>query len=576
MKMVEGNFTKGGKKKIMPPGKRKKLDPEEIAVVKGWIDAGASAPREPAKIVRELVLPKIVPTVPPRRSIQAIAFASGPGLLAVGRYGEVELVSTETRAVVRTLQGHRGTVNALACSADGQQLAAAAGEPDLFGEARLWNVADGSLRQSFEGHKDALYAIAISPDGKVLATGSYDQKIKLWELETGKERQTLSAHNGAIFDLAFRPDGKILASASGDRTVKLWNVATGKRVETLSQPLKEQYAVTWSPDGQRLAAAGGDNRIRVWQVSDTAAETTNPLLFSRFAHEGAILNLIYSPDGKALLSSAEDRSIKLWDATQVSEKLVLETQPDVTPALAFLDGGKSFAAGRLDGTVEFYEGEKGQHLPPPAPELQAIEPRGLQRGNSGRFKLTGKHLAGITNVVTSTPQLTAVLLPERKKAEVIVEVTAGAQLARGGYGLSLAGPGGESPKLKIFVDDLPQVFQAQAGNAASLPVSFWGALDAPGQRDELRFEARAGQTVVLELAVKSVGSKITNGFLTLLDTGGAVLGSDSGFDGGDRFLAFKVPVDGCYLARVADQMLGASKEHFYRLSVGALPYVTGV
>ena len=296
VKMIEGQIEKEGKKRIMPPGKRKKLSPEEIATIKGWIDSGALPPKEPAKITRELVLPKITPTVPPRRSIQALAFAAGPKLIAAARSGEVDLISSETRAVVRTLAGHRGSVNAVAFTTDGKQLAAAAGEPARFGEVRLWNVADGKLIRTFEGHKDALYSVAISPDGKTLATGSYDQKVKLWELATGKELQTLSAHNGAIFDLAFRPDGKILASASGDRTVKLWNVATGKRVETLSQPLKEQYALSWSPDGKRLAAGGADNRIRVWEISESAAETTNPLLIAKFAHEGAILNLARTLD----------------------------------------------------------------------------------------------------------------------------------------------------------------------------------------------------------------------------------------------------------------------------------------
>src|SRR5258708_34797228 len=40
VKMIEGRGEKDGKKKIMPPGKRKKLEPDEIATVKTWIDAG--------------------------------------------------------------------------------------------------------------------------------------------------------------------------------------------------------------------------------------------------------------------------------------------------------------------------------------------------------------------------------------------------------------------------------------------------------------------------------------------------------------------------------------------------------
>ena len=576
VKAVVTGVEHDGKRKLMPPGKRAKLTAEEIAVLQAWIDQGA---RPPAKtdqpIVRELVLPKIPPTVPPRRSIQAMAFSPALKLIAVARYSEVELLSSETRQVTRTLSGLKGQVSALAFSSDGKLLAAAAGEPARFGQATLWNAEDGKLIRAFEGHADALYAVAISPDGSTLATGSYDQKVKLWNLKTGELRQTLSAHHGAIYGLAFRPDGKILASASGDRTVKLWAVATGKRVETLNQPLKEQYTVAWSKDGKRLAAAGFDNRIRVWSVSESAAETTNPLLISKFAHEGAILCVRFSPDGKSLVSSADDRSVKGWDAAELAEKSVLEAQPDVAPALAFLGEGKKFVVGRLDGSVEFYDGETGKPVPPAAPGLSGLEPRGLQRGTLAKFRLTGTNLASITRIVSSSAKLSAELEPERDGSSAQVKLTAASDAPRGSVDLSVVGPGGESGKVKVFVDDLPQVFPLVT-NTAVLPVSFWGVLDEPGRSDEFTFEAKAGQTLVLDLAVRSVGSKLTNGSLTLLDERGVAIASDNGFDGGDRFVAWRVAVDGRYQARIGDQMLGATKNHFYRLSVGELPMVTGV
>lgn len=576
VKVVEGTLLKDGKKWIMPPGKRKKLTSNEIATLKSWIDSGALPPKEPEKIVRELKLPIIKPSVPPRRSIQAMEFAASPKLIAAARYGEVDLISSETRAVVRTLKGHRGSVNAIAFTADGKRLAAAAGEPALFGEVRIWNVADGKLLRTIEGHKDALYAIAISPDGQTLATGSYDQKIKLWELATGKELQTLSAHNGAIYDLAFRPDGKILASASGDRTVKLWTVATGKRVETFSQPLKEQYALSWSPDGKRLAAGGADNRIRVWEISESAAETTNPLLVSKFAHEGAILNVAFSPDGKTILSTADDLTLKSWDAKEVTEKLLFEKQPDVTPGIAYMADGKRIAVGRQDGSVAFYEAEKPKALPPPAPELKSVSPRGLSRGKPTTLKLAGANFLGATNVVASHPDLRIVSRSVTSGNEVQIVAEAGLKLPRGEYELSVRGPGGESAKAKLYVDNLPQLDEAAATNIVTLPAGIWGVIDSPGDSDSFQFEAKLGEMIVLELAVKLVGSKLANGFLTVLDSRGAVLASDSGFDTGDRLVALKIPADGRYTAKVSDQMLAASKDHFYRLSIGALPMVTGV
>jgi WD40 repeat protein len=353
VQMIEGRFEKDGKKKIMPPGKRTKLTAEEIATIKAWIDAGAHAPALFAA-PKELIVPNVSPKGSPHNPINSLAWSANAKLLALARYGEVELRSPVDLGLRHAFTGHRGNVNAVAFSEDGVQLFAAGGQPGLSGEVRQWNVAEGKLVRVLEGHKDAIYSVALSPDGKILATGSYDQKIKLWDVETGKELETLSGHNGCIYHLAFRPDGRILASASADRTVKLWEVASGERRETFSQSLKELYTVAFSPDGKRLLAGGADNRVRVYQISETAAETTNPMLDAKFAHEGTILNLTFSDNGKLLLSSADDRTVKLWDAQEMKEQMLLEKQPDWPSAVAFI-GEEKVVVGRLDGSMAVYD-----------------------------------------------------------------------------------------------------------------------------------------------------------------------------------------------------------------------------
>src|SRR5436189_621415 len=102
VRLIEGRVEKDGKKLIMPPGKkREKLKPEQIALIRAWIDAGAKPPAEFKP--RELVVPKIEPKVTPRNSVNAIAYSTAGNIIAVARYGEIELRSAETHAVIRTL-----------------------------------------------------------------------------------------------------------------------------------------------------------------------------------------------------------------------------------------------------------------------------------------------------------------------------------------------------------------------------------------------------------------------------------------------------------------------------------------
>jgi hypothetical protein len=403
------------------------------------------------------------------------------------------------------------------------------------------------------------------------------------------ERATLEGHNGAVYDLAFGSKGRLLATASGDRTVKLWDVAAARRLDTFGESLKEVYTVTFSPDGRYVSAGGVDNRIRIWRLSETAAEGTNQIIVSRFAHQGPIIKLVWSPDGSSLASSAEDHTLKLWDATQLAagnlrERPALPPQSDWAPALAFSPDGKRLAVGRLDGTHSIYEVATGKVVPPPKPELSgAPSPRGIQQGMPTRIKLTGKNLRQLVGVQLNHPKLTGRVLPDGqdKTNEAIIEITAAAEVPRGVYELSVTSEGGSSGPLKFYVDDIAQAAEAepndlpQSANAASPPSGHWGAISRPGDVDHYAFDAKAGQTIVCELSAANLGSKL-NGVLTIIDAGGRVVAHSNDFDdGADPLVALAVPRDGRYVVRVNDLALGASGEHFYRLSIGAFAYVTG-
>src|SRR6185295_6357705 len=168
----------------------------EIALVRAWIEAGAKGLPPGETLPRVVAVPKIAPKVAPRKAIQSIADEPKSKLLALARLGDVELRSAETRAVVRTLTGHAGPVNAVAFSADGRTLVAAGGEPGVSGEVKFWNVADGKPGRTFRGHADAIYSLALAPDGRTFATGSYDHEILLWDQEKDQPIRSFHGQRG--------------------------------------------------------------------------------------------------------------------------------------------------------------------------------------------------------------------------------------------------------------------------------------------------------------------------------------------------------------------------------------------
>lgn len=334
----------------MPPKDQPAPKPEELALIRAWIDAGAKAPTGGLSATG-LVTPKIEPKSKVREAVTSIAASPDGKWLAVARTHSIEVTGP---GVTKTLEGHAGIINEVSFSRDGQWLCVAAGETGLVGEATLWRTSDWSRGPVVQGHRDGLYAAQLSPDGTVLATASYDRDVIAWNISTAQPLKTFRGHNDAIYGMSFSPNGKLLATASGDRTVKLWDVATGQRLDTFSQPAKDQTTVTFSPNGQLIAAGGVDCRIRIWKISETGREGTNPILYARFAHEGPILKLAFSPDGRLLASSSEDRRIKIWETRTFTQVAMLDRQSDWASALAFSADNQRLLVGRMNGEFHSY------------------------------------------------------------------------------------------------------------------------------------------------------------------------------------------------------------------------------
>ncbi len=563
----------------MPPKKARQPKPEEVALLRPWIDAGA---RDDSSSV-VVTLPEIKSRAVVSPPVAALAYRLDGKLLAAGVYNEVLFIDPASGDVTGKLGGQSGRVTAIAFNNKGDLLAVASGNSGAACDIRLYKVEPGAVPtgeplKRIEAHRDVIHDLTFSPDGKVLASCGYDRLIKLWDATTGAEIRVLKDHSDAVYSIRFSPDGSLLASGAADRAVKVWDVGTGKRLYTLGESTDWVYSVAWSPTGHFLAAAGVDKSIRVWEATAQGGKVTH----SVFAHEGAVTRLAYSQDGNTLYSVSEDRGLKAWDAARMVERTVYAQQADVPLSFAVRPDHQQIAVGRFDGKLVLMQESDGkvQSEPLPAkpklPMLGKLSSTSAVRGQTIQLKLEGKYLEGATEVTTSIPGAKVLLIPGNGADVREATLTIPATTPAAGYTVAVKTPAGSSGALPFVVDLFTPITETagrQAPHTAplvKLPATIVGGINKAGAVDYFRFDVTAGQEVGVQAVTAAASSKLEP-ILQLLDAEGHLLA-----ESGNGLLGYKAPAAATLTLAVRDRDYRGDNSMSYRIHIGDIPIVTGV
>jgi WD40 repeat protein/mono/diheme cytochrome c family protein len=446
----------------MPPADEPQVPAADLATLEAWIAAGAPGPTVDASLLETLAVPALA-AYGGMKPVTALALAPGGGRLAVARGRTVEVLDVVNGipgSVVVTMPDPPGNVLATHFSRDGSRLVISGGVTGLRGVAEIRDAATGRLVRAFGGHRDLVYDAELSPDETLLATAGYDRSIRLWNTADGSLVRSIDVHNGAVFDLAWHPSGKVLASASADETVKLWRAADGVRLDTLSQPQGEVTSVAFTPDGDHVIAAGRDKRIALWKLASLDAPAINPLVRAVFAHETPIVAFALAADGRRLMTTAEDRSLKSWSVPDLAIERESPRQPDLVAALVPAAAGR-FLLGRMDGSLDVVDVAGTDGTPRALADRDGPRTSGARDGRSAADG-------------------TAVSLAETEPND-----------------------------------------SARQAEPVAVPATITAAIGGSGDADCFRFEATAGQPVLLEVAAaKAVPASKLDSRLEVLDAAG--------------------------------------------------------
>ncbi len=296
-------------------------------------------------------------------------FTDAPALAAWSNEGRV-LAASDKAGDLQIWRSENGPASDLGAQAaphspDGAQATALAASPDgkqiasgLGAKVLVWDAATGALLRTLEGHRRQVAALAYSPDGTTLASGGWDGAVVLWDVKSGDKQRTLSGHKRDVGGLAWSPDGKRLASTGTlDNQVILWNPATGQPEASLTGTDQGVWGVAWSPDGKTLAVSTSLADVMLWDVSKPSLSAAPDDVLR--GHSNWVSTLAWSPDGTKLASSGADRLVIVWDVPNRQRFQSLTGHEGVVRAVAFSPDGKALATSGLDQQVLVWLVEKG-------------------------------------------------------------------------------------------------------------------------------------------------------------------------------------------------------------------------
>ena len=250
-------------------------------------------------------------------------------------------------------EGHRGEVEGVAFSPDGQWLASADNSGivvvrSLSNPARLTRLAGQNFTE-----------VAWAADASTLTAGGFDSLVYIWRWPTPEAPQ-LRRYPGQVEAVTVTPTGVILAAGGGDHAIHRWTLPGLTELPALRGHADDVYTVRVSPDGQLIASGGRDRTIRLWD-----AATGRPLRVVR-GHDDSIYDLAFTPDGQHLIAGCRDGVVGVWSTRTWALERRLRGPANSVHGVAVSPSGDWLAGASFDGRVWIWS-LRGQPRPTASP-----------------------------------------------------------------------------------------------------------------------------------------------------------------------------------------------------------------
>ncbi|KAG6146377.1 hypothetical protein E4U28_000668 [Claviceps purpurea] len=251
-------------------------------------------------------------------------------------------------ANTRTLDGHYGSVTALAFSEDGHFFCTGTEGSVTIWETKTWTTACTIFLPDSIGVAEELSFSADSTS--ILAV--YGDTLHICDLETKTQIRTITHPERCKIACAnFHSDNKSVVIVLYNVTVHMWDAATDSTHQIFTASGETKSIIALSPDNSVLAVSFLENLIGVWDVAAGTGHSARVL-----KRDGeAFRDFTFAADSKTLGSISTDGTICLWDIESGTCKRSFSPGWNNWPTIALSPDLKIIAMGGLEDTTRLLD-----------------------------------------------------------------------------------------------------------------------------------------------------------------------------------------------------------------------------
>ncbi|GJC98557.1 WD repeat domain-containing protein [Colletotrichum higginsianum] len=239
--------------------------------------------------------------------ITHISSTSSDGMFAVTTGTRVQLYSSRTRKLEKTITRFADVARSGSLRRDGRVLVAA----EDTGRMQVFDTHSRSILKTWTKHRQPVWATRFSDaQPTTLLSASDDKTVRLWDLTANDPTHTFVGHSDYVrcaeFFPATSPSGvsNMLVSGSYDSTVKIWDprIGTNAAVMTFKHAAPVESVLPLSSGTTLLASSG----------PTSPSSTSLPPISN---HQKTVTSLSLASNGTRLVTGGLDGHVKVFETT---------------------------------------------------------------------------------------------------------------------------------------------------------------------------------------------------------------------------------------------------------------------